>query len=119
MSEIMPYVPQNGPMPQTLHVTQVYHYGTPQTPKDPHTRGLLIAGVVMFAVFGLAILGLLNRAFPDNSPRTYPTTPAVSKVWTDCGWVAPKRDIDGRLMVPMDINGNGKIECSSDIEMGS
>jgi len=43
----------------------------------------------------------------------FPTTGDCSRV----DWLA--QDEDGHLFVPVDLNGNGAIDCTSDIELGS
>lgn len=87
----------------------------PAQPVESRTNNTLkVIAIVCGVVLVLGILSLLarfDRVSYDPAP--------VSRVYTDCGWVKPVRDIDGRWMVPADRNRNGVVECGSDIEMGA
>lgn len=85
--------------------------------EDKSSKMIKMLAILVMGVIGMGVLGVL-AGIDSGEPRPLRTT-NPGMVYTDCGWKAPVRDVDGRWMTPYDANGNGVIECRSDIEMGA
>lgn len=68
----------------------------------------------------LALAALLGQHGGDAAPVEHPGAKTMYIQRSACDnvdWTA--RDADGRPFVPFDANGDGFIDCTSDVELGA